>query len=70
VKAKEDRAGRYTVLRHNPTEACLGCPLMEGSEDADDGECEVDRRPVEDVYDPAPDWCPLRSGAVIVEAET
>ena len=60
-----------TVLRHDPDEGCRGCPLrippVSGGNDGPwwCGSGLIGAR--SSFGDPAPNWCPLRKGRVVVE---
>ena len=61
-----------TVLRHDPDGGCTDCPLRTvlGPYYDSSDVCEVvGRECVYGIGKPAPDWCPLRKGRVVVERE-
>lgn len=61
--------GKTLVLRHDPESGCGGCPLLatEPGYDPPDWRCAATHSLV-NPYVPAPEECPLRTGAVVVQA--
>lgn len=57
------------VLRLDPNEGCGGCPFYAYSGGRDACHARGDSRSLLQMPEkPAPQWCPLRAGRVVVEA--
>ncbi len=61
------------VIEHDPEGGCSACPLHwrgGGSESPLTVYCEAGADDAAEVYDPAPENCPLRAGSVVVTHRT
>lgn len=57
------------VIEHGPDSGCHRCPLAElvDPDRSNAAVCRIGSRDVEERYDPAPGWCPLRTARVVVQ---
>lgn len=57
------------TLRHDPSSGCRRCPMRAAEPNYDRAyhRCDATAGDIGDMDGPAPEWCPLRSGPVVVE---